>query len=503
MANWFNVFNKLVSYGRSLGAAPLTIDTVNHIHYMMNDPLTPDLIKRVPVPSLSWSESFTVTGYRGGGYHPYTVEGRAAQVHVVLSNTLDGINAATGELPCNWYATDKLLVVPMAGRKLHAYYDRKSLAFFYAKDLVLRKDVYACDSHDIVAHELGHAILDSYRPDLWNIASIEVAAYHDAFADTISFLAGIFNDEALLYILDQTRGDLYQDNVGCCLAGQFGLAICHDYQEGGPTYLRNINNTFKYSNPMVLPDHGSDDDIVANPFSFSRIMSGAYYDIFVMIYTSERGRGIDAIEAMQNARTILCRFLFKSIHRTILHTRFFQSAAYAMLDVAALMQSPYQSAMREIFKSRGIINGTCGGEISPQRVHLPSRHIRLRDVLPIRNKALNPLYDVYLEVPNDGLEGVLSAHNFIQYVQRTRSVSDNSLTPFQICDGNLIRTHIACGCGGGGSFFPPKSQLDRKGPYKPQNNAGCCGGCRQTIEAPAVKKPTVKIGCYVNYRVPR
>jgi hypothetical protein len=469
----------------------------------MNDPSTPALSKNVSVPLIAPAPHFTVSGYMGGGYPAESVNGQAAQVYIVLMNALHGINEVIDQPISKWSSTDNLIVLPRAGRMLNAYYDRNTLSYFYDQDRILGYDIYSCDSHDIVAHELGHALLDSIRPDLWNTASVEVAAYHEAFADIIALISLLFDDDVVRYVLNETGGDLHMDNVASRIAEQFGLTVYHNTDSGNSGYLRNLNNNFRYDNPIVLPDTGVDSEIAAEPHSFSRIMSGTYYDVFVMMYEVELGRGIDPVNAVKNARNIFCRYLFRSLSRIALHTRFYQSAAYAMLEVDTYSNGMYQSAMNEIFKGRGIINGDqLVRTQSIMMLHRPNRNIRLRDVLPIRRKATNPLYDVNLEVPDDGIEGILAGHDFVQYIHKRSLASSHPHTPFQVLDGKLVRTHIACGCGGSGSF-QNKFQPEYYRPYKPQNNAGCCGGCRNRDVKPEVKKPPVRMGCAITYRVSR
>jgi hypothetical protein len=42
-----------------------------------------------------------------------------------------------------------------------------------------------------VCHELGHALLDSFKPQLFDAASIEVAAFHESFGDMSAILSAL------------------------------------------------------------------------------------------------------------------------------------------------------------------------------------------------------------------------------------------------------------------------------------------------------------------------
>ena len=78
-----------------------------------------------------------------------------------------------------WQPGRTLRVTLDAGVDLNAYYDRRGLSFFH--DTVGRTTVYSGESPDVVCHELGHAVLDALRPELWDAMSVEVAAFHESF----------------------------------------------------------------------------------------------------------------------------------------------------------------------------------------------------------------------------------------------------------------------------------------------------------------------------------
>ena len=85
----------------------------------------------------------------------------------------------------------QLLVVPRAGEWTNAYYERDShsLQFFYFPSVrPPYETVYTSLSHDIVAHETGHAILDGIAPDLYNAVTPQSLALHEAVADLTALM---------------------------------------------------------------------------------------------------------------------------------------------------------------------------------------------------------------------------------------------------------------------------------------------------------------------------
>ena len=78
------------------------------------------------------------------------------------------------------------------GEDFNAFYARDSgLNFFHGQ--VDRVDppvtVFSGASPDVSCHELGHAILDAVKPELFDAMSMEVAAFHEAFGDISSTLS--------------------------------------------------------------------------------------------------------------------------------------------------------------------------------------------------------------------------------------------------------------------------------------------------------------------------
>ncbi|MFZ1095151.1 MAG: hypothetical protein WAN75_39030, partial [Xanthobacteraceae bacterium] len=64
-----------------------------------------------------------------------------------------------------WEVGPVLKVLLDEGVDLNAYYDRRALNFFHGPSP--SGTVYSGESPDIVCHEMGHASLDSFKPQLW------------------------------------------------------------------------------------------------------------------------------------------------------------------------------------------------------------------------------------------------------------------------------------------------------------------------------------------------
>lgn len=85
--------------------------------------------------------------------------------------------------------------------------------------------VFACLSHDIVAHETTHALLDGIHRRFIEPSNVDVLAFHEAFADIVALFQHFTYPEVLYQQIALTRGDLQKQNYLGELAYQFGQAI--------------------------------------------------------------------------------------------------------------------------------------------------------------------------------------------------------------------------------------------------------------------------------------
>jgi hypothetical protein len=70
--------------------------------------------------------------------------------------------------------------------------------------------VYTCLSHDIIVHEVTHAIVDGIRGHFMEQTNPDVAAFHEAFADIVALFRHFSHQEAILDTIQRTGGVLFQ-----------------------------------------------------------------------------------------------------------------------------------------------------------------------------------------------------------------------------------------------------------------------------------------------------
>ncbi len=158
-------------------------------------------------------------------------------VYAVTMNTIRNFEKALGR-PIFWAArynenapsgqrdefVQRLRIYPHALRAANAYYspEKRALLFGYFPGAV--GTVFTCLSHDIVAHETTHALLDGMHRRYVENNHPDTLAFHEAFADLVALFQHFTFPEVLRHQISRMRGDLTGQGLLGELAQQFGEA---------------------------------------------------------------------------------------------------------------------------------------------------------------------------------------------------------------------------------------------------------------------------------------
>ena len=239
------------------------------------------------------------------------------------------------------------------GVDLNAFYDREGLKFFHGS--AAGRTVFSGESPDIVCHELGHALLDSFKPQLFDAASIEVAAFHESFGDMSAILSGLQLSSVREGVLAETGGVLRRSSRLSRLAEQLGWAIRQSVPSAvEPDCLRNAVNTFFYRGPDTLPTTAPATSLSSEPHSFSRVFTGAFFEgLAGMLAMKDTKNEAALLQVSQDIAVILVG----GIRATSVVPTFFSQVAATMLGVAATQFSAqgYEAPLRSGFVRHGIL----------------------------------------------------------------------------------------------------------------------------------------------------
>jgi hypothetical protein len=250
-----------------------------------------------------------------------------------------------------WHLARPLVVDLDAGNDLNAYYDRQELCFFHAA--VGGVTVYSGESPDVLCHELGHALLDAIRPQLWNAASIEVASFHESFGDISAMLSALELPSVREDVLEGTGGKLSRSSRVSRLAEQLGWAIRQSHPDAvDADCLRNAVNSFFYRQPEGLPPMAPAGALSSEPHSFSRVFTAAWLESLAGM-VEVRGTNADALAL---AAVDAGRLLAAAASTARIASNYFAQVAAGLLAAdERLTGGIFRSAIRRAFVGRGIL----------------------------------------------------------------------------------------------------------------------------------------------------
>jgi hypothetical protein len=185
---------------------------------------------------------------------------------------------------------ERLRIYPHAFRGANAYYSprKNALLFGYFPAVGSATGaqlpgglVFTCLSHDIVAHETAHALLDATLPKYLMPANRDALAFHEAFADIVALFQHFSFPEVLRDQIAKTRGDLASQSLLGQLAQQFGQATG---RYGG---LREaIGRTDASGRWIPLVPDPTAYDTIDEPHERGALLVAAVFDAYLAIYRS-------------------------------------------------------------------------------------------------------------------------------------------------------------------------------------------------------------------------
>lgn len=188
------------------------------------------------------------------------------------------------------FQSPRLNIDPHTGVGMNALYDEANRRLGFFTFTFEDEKFNTAQSADVVVHETAHAVLDGLR-DLYNESfGLGPLAFHESFGDIAAVLVALQDDSLVWRLLDWTDGDLRVDNFVSMVAEHLVETIqnIETLQELNErtVYLRNALNKFKAVPFDDLPYFPNDPshDLGRESHNYSRLFTGAFYDILVGIY---------------------------------------------------------------------------------------------------------------------------------------------------------------------------------------------------------------------------
>ncbi len=183
----------------------------------------------------------------------------------------------------------RLRIYPHGLRDANAYYSPKKKALLFGYFPASTSDpghnlpggtVFTCLSHDVVAHETTHALLDGLHRRFIEPTNTDTLALHEGFADIVALFQHFSHAPALHDQIRRTRGDLASQNLLGQLAQQFGQAL------GSRGALRDALGAVDPGTGEWIPKKPDPADLqtTREPHTRGAILVAAVFDAFLSIY---------------------------------------------------------------------------------------------------------------------------------------------------------------------------------------------------------------------------
>ena len=359
-----------------------------------DDPGSGVLVDR-PVPDLAQrplAYTFPRPAPKPAAYQPATPEFRYWTTGEALRR---GADFWAELIPLSkWEVGPALKVLLDEGADLNAFYDRKALNFFHGPSP--HGTVYSGESPDICCHEMGHAILDSFKPQLWDAASHEVAAFHESFGDMSAILSALQLPSLRTAVLSDTGGHLYRNSRLSRLAEQLGAAIrAQDPDAVDPDCLRNAVNSFSYRDPIELPPDAPARQLSSEAHSFSRVFTGAFFEsLGSMLAAAAATPSAPTPQELLAVATDLAKMLVQAVQQAPVVPNWFAQVAAGMVQIAGSFEAKYPAILKGVFVKRSILSLHTATSVD----------VLHRSVTAIAPKEDEPLAEIALTSRHYGLD---------------------------------------------------------------------------------------------------
>jgi hypothetical protein len=128
----------------------------------------------------------------------------ARNTYAIVMRILTRFERALGRRAPWSFEGHQLTIAPHAFLDLNAFYSKDDRAIFFGYYPGDSGMVFTCLSHDVIAHETTHALVDGIRSNYLRPSSPDQAAFHEAFADVVALLSVLSLRELVSAGLDLT-----------------------------------------------------------------------------------------------------------------------------------------------------------------------------------------------------------------------------------------------------------------------------------------------------------
>ncbi|MGJ3238474.1 MAG: hypothetical protein ACFE0Q_07190 [Anaerolineae bacterium] len=259
------------------------------------------------------------------------------------------------------FPSARLKIDPHVGELANAFYNEQEQLLGFHTFLNQAGERHStAQSADIVTHEVAHAILDGLR-DLYNESfGLGGRAFHESFSDVSAILVALHDDSLIRRVLEWTEGDLKMSTFVTEVAEHLTDELNQQSHLTQHTiYLRNAFNQLvdkPFDELPFIPDNPTS-ELGRQEHNYSRLFTGAVYDILVGIYERFIENNQQPFVALYHARDVIGYLLTMAIEVGPVGELNFADMARAFLTADNILyKGRYHAILRHVFDKRRILS---------------------------------------------------------------------------------------------------------------------------------------------------
>ena len=192
----------------------------------------------------------------------------------------------------------RLRLKPHAFEGANAYYDKHAgdlcFGYYRASERATGRTlpggvVFTCLSHDIIAHEITHALLDGLRSHFMIPSGPDVLAFHEAFADLVAVFQHFSYREVLAAAIRKSGGDLEGATLLTSIAQEFGASRGSEALRSAAELRKDLDTPQLYD-PNETDPHKLGETLVRAVFEALITVFKRKTAIYIRLATNGTGR---------------------------------------------------------------------------------------------------------------------------------------------------------------------------------------------------------------------
>ena len=222
----------------------------------------------------------------------------AQNVYAIAMRTLARFEFALGRRVGWSFHGHQLKIAPHAFAEANAFYSQRDRALLFGYFTGAKGNtVFTCLSHDVVAHETTHALLDGLRERYRDPSSPDQAAFHEGFADVVALLS--------VFSLKNVVGALVPHQIGNRRRGGIGFGLLGLAQQVGSEFSGTRNGVLRRSAALKPSRDYIKQPEYAEPHRRGELLVAAMMNAFLHVWVTRLDGRVNHLRVIEGCSHLL------------------------------------------------------------------------------------------------------------------------------------------------------------------------------------------------------